>query len=83
MATRVERTPNPAAMKFSVGSPVGGPATVTDPSGAEPWLADILSIEGVASVFMTADFVTVTATPATDWEAVSGRVVDILDQQFG
>lgn len=83
MAIRVEQTPNPAAMKFTVGTPVGGPATVADAAGAEPWLAQILDIDGVASVFMTADFVTVTATPATDWESVSPRIVEALESRFG
>lgn len=82
MAIRMERTPNPAAMKFSVGTPVGGPATFADPADAEPWVADILGIDGVASVFMTADFVTVTASPASDWDAMSGRVVEILESRF-
>lgn len=83
MAIRVDRTPNPAAMKFTVGQPVGGPATVTDPDGADEWLADILGIDGVASVFMTADFVTVTAAPTTDWDVVSPRVVETLEARFG
>jgi hypothetical protein len=83
MAIRVDRTPNPAAMKFTVGQPVGGPATVTDPEGADAWLADILGIDGVASVFMTADFVTLTAAPATDWDVVTPRVVEILEARFG
>lgn len=83
MTVRVDRTPNPAAMKFTVGSPVGGPATVTDGSEAEDWVAEILAIDEVASVFMTADFVTVTAAPTTDWESLSPRVVDVLEDRFG
>ena len=83
MSVRVDRTPNPAAMKFTVGSPVGGPATVTDGSAAEGWIAEILAIDGVASVFMTADFVTVTAAPTTDWETVSPRIVVALENRFG
>jgi hypothetical protein len=70
-------------MKFTVGQSVGGPATVTDADGAEQWLADILGIDGVSSVFMTADFVTVTATAATDWSDVSPRVVEVLEGRFG
>ena len=82
MSIRVEQTPNPAAMKFTVGSPVGGPKTVTDATGAEPWLADILAIDGVASVFMTADFVTVTATPTTDWDSVTPHIVRAIESKF-
>lgn len=83
MAIRVDRTPNPVAMKFTVGAPVGGPATVSDPDGAEGWLAEILAIDDVVSVFMTADFVTVTAGPQTEWDAVSPRVVEVLERRFG
>lgn len=83
MGIRVERTPNPAAMKFTVGSPVGGPTTVTAGADTEPWLADILDIDGVASVFMTADFVTVTAGADTDWDVVAPRIAEILESEFG
>ena len=70
-------------MKFSVGTAVGGPATISDPVGAEGWVATVLAIDGVASVFMTADFVTVTATPGVDWDALAPEVVDILEAEFG
>lgn len=83
MAIRVDRTPNPAAMKFTVGEPVGGPATVTEAEGADAWLVDMLEIGGVVSIFMTADFVTVTAAPGTDWDVVSPRVVQVLEDRFG
>lgn len=83
MAVRTERTPNPAAMKFSVGTAVGGPATISDPAKAEGWVATVLAMDGVASVFMTADFVTVTATPDADWDALAPEVVDILEAEFG
>ncbi len=83
MAIRVDRTPNPAAMKFTVGAPVGGPATFSDPDGVDDWLAEILAIEDVASVFTTADFVTVTAGAQVDWDAVCPRVVEVLEARFG
>ena len=83
MAIRVDRTPNPAAMKFTVGVPVGGPATFTDPDAVDGWLAEILTIEDVASVFTTADFVTVTAGAQVDWDSVRPRVVEVLEARFG
>ncbi len=61
MTVKVEQTPNPNAFKFSVGSPVGGPGTYV--KGSEPdeeFLAELLALDGVASVFFTADFVTIT-----------------------
>jgi hypothetical protein len=60
MTMRVEPTPNPNAVKFSVGQPVGGPGTYV--RGAQPdeeYLAELLDLVGVASVFFTADFVSI------------------------
>lgn len=83
MAIRIERTPNPSAMKYTVGVAVGGPATYATAESAPPWAADILAIEGVRSVFATADFVTVTAEPSVDWEAVTPTVITTLEGAFG
>jgi hypothetical protein len=82
MAVIVATTPNPAARKFTVGSPVGGPATVTDAAEAAPWAASILRLPGVASLFFTADFVTVTGTADVDWEAIIPDIVATLDMAF-
>lgn len=82
MSVTVEGTPNPAAVKFVVGVPVGGPATYRDSEGAEPFVAEILAIDGVTSVFMTANFVTVSATPGFDWDAATPTVSSILESAF-
>lgn len=77
-------TPNPNAMKFSVGVPVGGPSTfVRGAETEEAFVKELLEIEGVASLFMTADFVTITKTPETSWESITPRTVSILEGQFG
>lgn len=83
MPVRVEPTPNPNAMKFSVGVPVGGPGTVV--RGAEPdeqYLKDLLDIDGVASVFFTADFVTISKTPDSSWETIAPGASAILESRF-
>lgn len=83
MAT-VEPTPNPNAMKFSVGEPVGGPGTYV--KGAEPeeeFLAALLAIDEVASVFFTADFVTISKTPDGSWDAITPEAMAILESHFG
>jgi Scaffold protein Nfu/NifU N terminal len=84
MAIRVEQTPNPNALKFSVGEAVGGPGTYV--RGAEPeegYLRQILDLEGVSSVFFTADFVTITKTPDGSWDAIEPEATAILESQFG
>ena len=83
MDIKVERTPNPAAMKFTVGVPVGGPATFTSSVGADARVASILDLDGVTSVFMTADFVTVSGTNEVDWDAGVPVVVATLESSFG
>lgn len=75
-------TPNPIATKFVVGKPVGGPGTVKPGSDASGFAAEIAGIDGVTSVFFTADFVTVTKDPSADWETLVPRVVAILEREF-
>ena len=84
MSIRVEQTPNPNALKFSVGKPVGGPGTVV--RGAETgegFLADLLELDGVASVFFTADFVTISKTPDGSWDVITPEASAILESHFG
>lgn len=79
-----EPTPNPNARKFSVGKAVGGPATFT-PANADddPTAAELLAIDGVASVFMTADFVTVTKTAEVEWSNIEPVATEVLNRRFG
>lgn len=84
MAIIPEGTPNPNAAKFTVGRPVGGPATFTrarptdDPLGTA-----LLAVDGVTSVFLTADFVTISKSPDAEWDEIVPVVVDILESHFG
>lgn len=83
MPVTPEPTPNPNAMKFTVGRPVGGPATFSAGNEADnPAAADLLAIDGVESVFFTADFVTVTKSPDTGWDSVTARAQEILEGHF-
>ena len=76
-------TPNPNAQKFSVGVKVGGPRSyVSANAGDDPVARDLFGIEGVMSVFMTADFVTVTKNPDADWSGIVPTVVAILERHF-
>ncbi len=76
-------TPNPNAMKFSVGAPVGGPKTyVAGRATDDPLASALLGISGVASIFMTADFVTITKSPDASWQSISADAVSILESHF-
>jgi hypothetical protein len=82
MGITVETTPNPRAMKFNVGLPVGGTVTATGPDGADARIAPLFDIEGVTSVFMTADFVTVSRTEDASWDDIVPEVVTALEGSF-
>jgi hypothetical protein len=84
MAINPAPTPNPNAMKFPVGKPVGGPATFV--SGRETdneMAAALVALEDVTSIFMTADFVTITKTPAGSWESITPEAIRILETHLG
>lgn len=77
------RTPNPNALKFTVGVDVGGPRSfVAANAASDPVAGSLLSIAGVASVFMTADFVTVTKSPDAGWSDITAAVVAILEGAY-
>lgn len=83
MAVRVEPTPNPNAAKFTVGVPVGGPGThVKGSDPDETWVASLLEVDGVASVFLTADFVTISKTPDSSWDDIIPEASAILEIHF-
>ncbi len=43
----------------------------------------LFQIEGVTSVFMTADFVTLTKAPDADWGVIAPAAQAILEETFG
>lgn len=83
MPVVVEPTPNPNAMKFTVGKPVGGPATFAAGDEVDnPLAAELLGLDGVASVFMTAGFVTLTRAADGDWSSITPAATTILESHF-
>ncbi len=83
MPVTASPTPNPNAMKFSVGVPVGGPMTYvagSDPS--EDFARQLLEIPGVTAVFFTTDFVTVTKTLEGAWPSIQSEATEILETAF-
>ena len=71
-------------MKFTVGTPVGGPTTFSAASGTDdPLGSALLDIQGVVSVFLTADFVTITKDADAEWSSITGTATGILESHFG
>jgi len=84
MAVTVSPSPNPNAMRFSVGAAVGGPTThVRGSEPTEVFARDLLALDGVTSIFMTADFVTISKTPEVAWETIVPEATQILETEFG
>jgi hypothetical protein len=84
MAVTIDPTPNPNALKFTVGADVGGPKTfVAGADTDDPIASALLDLEGVTSVFMTADFVTLSKQPDANWDDIASAAQTILESHFG
>jgi hypothetical protein len=84
MAVIVAPSPNPNAMKFTVGADVGGPAThVAGGMPEEEFARQLLALPGVTSIFMTADFVTISKVPGATWDSIIPEATRILETEFG
>jgi hypothetical protein len=82
---RVDGTPNPNSLKFTVSVPVSAkPATFATPvaAQADPLAKKLFEVPGVKSVFMISNFVTVTKDPATDWDAIANKLAGIVEGHF-
>ena len=83
MAVSVLPTPNPNAMKFTLGVPVGGPGTVVKGAETEDVFAsELVELEGVTSIFFTADFVTISKTADASWDQITPEATAILERHF-
>ena len=69
-------TPNPDAMKYTLDVSFDEMATYSsaEQAASSPFAAAVFAAPGVASVFATADFCTVTRTPGADWEPITAAV---------
>lgn len=82
---RYQPTPNPNAGKFTVGRKLiegrGSKSYFTSEQAApDPVASALFALDGVASVFIVDDFVTVTKEPAADWSELEPRVCETLER---
>ncbi|MEL7363936.1 MAG: NifU N-terminal domain-containing protein [Bacteroidota bacterium] len=78
---QTQATPNPNALKFSLdGQQLIASGILVFNSSAEaeadPFAAALFAVPGVANVFITPDFATVTKHPAADWTAMMPSLND-------
>lgn len=73
-------TPNPDAMKYTLDHPLASPMNLADTATAaaegNDFAVAVFAAEGVASVFGTANFVTITRRAGADWEPITAAVQD-------
>ena len=86
MLIEIEQTPNPATRKFLPGRTVmeagGRDFPNADAAEASP-LAEALFATGmVDGVYFGRDFISVSAAPTIEWEALEGEVLSILLDHF-
>jgi hypothetical protein len=84
-AVRFQPTPNPNAGKFIAGRTlVEGKSSRSfhdaGQAAADPVASALFGLDGVASIFMVEDFVTVTKRPDADWSELIPRVIDTMEQ---
>jgi Thioredoxin-like proteins and domains len=86
MFIQTEATPNPATMMFFPGKPVleAGSADFATVEAAtnSPLARRLFAVDGVAGVFLSSDFITVTKASATSWDAMKALVLAAIMDHY-
>lgn len=86
MFIQTETTPNPATLKFIPGVTVlgAGTAEFTEAAAAanSPLATALFTIDGVTSVFLGSDFITVTKSGANDWASLKTLILAGIMDHF-
>lgn len=87
VAVTPEGTPNPNAVKFTLDRPATEKRSETFRAGSDPadspLGAKIFALDGVTNVFITANFVSVTKEPSTDWDDLLNEVIEQIEAFYG
>lgn len=86
MFIQTEETPNPLALKFIPGKQVMGEGTFSVTSKEDAWqcplIESLFRITGVAEVFLSSDFISVTKTAEYDWVLLKPQVLGSIMEYF-
>lgn len=86
MFIETETTPNPATLKFLPGRVVLGAGGADFPNresaGRSPLAQRLFALDGVAGVFLGADFITVTKSDDHGWQSVKAAVLGAIMEHF-
>jgi hypothetical protein len=83
---QVSTSPNEHALKFTLDRQTieSGHKTYANAEVAEesPVAKALFGLDGVASVFLMADFITVTKKPEASWDTLQSAAVEIIQVSF-
>ena len=86
MFIQTENTPNPATLKFLPGRAVtgGSAADFSSSEAAEksPLAKILFAIDGVDSVFLGADFITIAKKEAADWKDLKPEIMGAIMDHY-
>ena len=86
MFIQTEDTPNPATLKFIPGVEVMGSGTMQiasiDDAGTSPLARRLFGVDGVASVFLGGDFVSITKDDSRDWFTIKPGVLAAIMEHY-
>ena len=85
MFVQTETTPNPNSLKFLPGKTVSnsGSYEITNKEDFDNELVrNILSINGVTSVFLGLDFISVNKNETTNWEDIKHIVISLINEFY-
>lgn len=83
----IQGTPNPNAAKFTVDRTLvegGSSKSYFDPGSAkdDPIAQRLFQVDGVDSLLIAEDFVTVTKVPDADWDVLVPQIQRILKEEL-
>ncbi|HYD63903.1 NifU family protein [Azospirillum sp.] len=86
MFIQTEQTPNPATLKFLPGREVLGHGTADftsrEAAARSPLAERLFEIDGVAGVFLGADFITITKDGSKEWFLLKPSILGVIMEHF-
>lgn len=86
MFIQTEATPNPSTLKFIPEQTIMGQGTANfndkDSAVRSPLATRLFGVEGVDSIFLGSDFITVTKEDVQDWQVLKPMVLEALMNHF-
>ena len=85
MFVQTEITPNPNSLKFLPGKKVSnsGPYEITNREGVQnDLIRNLLSINGVKSIFLGEDFISVNKIDEVKWDEIKHIVINLINEFY-